>query len=53
LTTAHGQQQTYYDFDYNDEDTIFEEINEFYSFIEADQLAENLRMWNGSFDGGE
>lgn len=43
--------QTYYDFEYKDEDTIFEEINEFYSFIEADQLAENLRMWQDSFEG--
>ncbi|CAG7848847.1 SubName: Full=Probable Protein required for hyphal anastomosis (HAM-2) {ECO:0000313/EMBL:CCA68099.1} [Serendipita indica DSM 11827] len=44
-------QQTFYDYHYDDEDSLFEEINEFYAFIEADQLAENLKVWQGSFDG--
>ncbi|KAG8808488.1 Factor arrest protein 11, partial [Serendipita sp. 399] len=44
--------QTYYDYHYDDEDTLFEEINEFYAFVEADQLAENLRVWtSGPFKG--
>ena len=28
------------------------EIEEFYSYVEMPQAAENLRAWEGSFDGG-
>jgi hypothetical protein len=54
LTTVSDgfQQQQHYDFRYEDEDNVFEEINEFYAFVEADQLGENLRLWQGSFDRG-
>lgn len=52
-TFSDRYQQTYFDFRYEDEDNLFEEINEFYAFIEADQLAENLRLWQGSFEGGQ
>ncbi|PVF94747.1 hypothetical protein CPB86DRAFT_808407 [Serendipita vermifera] len=51
LPTPQKPKQTYYDFHYEDEDNLFEEINEFYAFIEVEQLAENLRVWQGSFDG--
>lgn len=29
------------------------EIDEFYSYVEMPQVAENLKAWNGSFPGGE
>lgn len=47
-------QQSFFDFHYEDEDNLFEEINEFYAFQEVEQLAENLRMWqqSGDFGGG-
>jgi hypothetical protein len=38
---------------YEDEDTVFNEIEEFYSYVEMPQVAENLRAWQGSFIGGE
>jgi len=52
LTT--DPQQSYFDFHYEDEDNLFEEINEFYAFQEVEQLAENLRIWQQSseFKGG-
>lgn len=28
------------------------EIDEFYSYVEAQQFEENLRAWDGSFAGG-
>ena len=28
------------------------EIEEFYSYVEMPQVAENLKAWNGSFPGG-
>jgi len=43
-------QQSYFDFHYEDEDNLFEEINEFYAFQEVEQLAENLRIWQQSSD---
>lgn len=38
---------------YEDEDTALDEIEEFYSYVEIHQVAENLRAWQGSFHGGE
>lgn len=29
------------------------EIEEFFSYVEAPQVEENLRAWEGSFEGGE
>ena len=48
------EQQSYFDFHYEDEDNLFEEMNEFYAFQEVEQLTENLRMWQqtGDFNGG-
>lgn len=52
-SSAHtGQQQSYYDFKYDDEDTVLNEIEEFYSYVEMPQVAENLKAWEGSFPGG-
>lgn len=45
-------QQCYYDFKYDDEDTVLNEIEEFYSYVEMPQAAENLKAWEGSFQGG-
>lgn len=28
------------------------EIDEFYSYVEMPQVVENLKAWNGSFQGG-
>ncbi|KAI5125053.1 hypothetical protein M0805_007476 [Coniferiporia weirii] len=38
-----------YDFRYEDEDTVMNEIEEFFSYIEAPQFGENLKAWEGSF----
>lgn len=46
-------QQSFYDFRYDDEDTVLNEIEEFYSYVEMPQVAENLKAWEGSFSGGE
>jgi hypothetical protein len=45
-------QQCYYDFKYDDEDTVLNEIEEFYSYVEMPQATENLKAWEGSFQGG-
>lgn len=45
-------QQSSYDFRYDDEDTVMNEIDEFYSYVEMPQVAENLKAWQGSFPGG-
>ena len=36
----------------DDEDTVMSEIEEFYSYVEMPQVQENLKAWEGSFDGG-
>ncbi|KAF5388442.1 hypothetical protein D9615_000144 [Tricholomella constricta] len=41
--------QSWFDFVYDDEDTVMNEIDEFYSYIEMPQVAENLKAWEGSF----
>jgi hypothetical protein len=46
-------QQSFYDFRYDDEDTVLNEIEEFYSYVEMSQVAENLKVWDGSYPGGE
>jgi hypothetical protein len=45
-------QQSFYDFRYDDEDTVMNEIDEFYSYVEMPQVEENLKAWKGSFPGG-
>lgn len=37
---------------YEDEDTIFDELEEFLSYQEVQQLAYNISAWDGSFNGG-
>ncbi|KAG8956756.1 Factor arrest protein 11 [Tulasnella sp. 424] len=43
--------QSVYDYRYDDEDTVSNEIEEFYSYIEMPQVGENLRAWQGSYNG--
>ncbi|KAG8762882.1 Factor arrest protein 11 [Ceratobasidium sp. 423] len=45
------QRQQRFDFRYEDEDTVFNEIDEFFSYVEVPQYAENMRAWQGSFNG--
>ncbi|CUA67731.1 Factor arrest protein 11 [Saccharomyces cerevisiae S288c] [Rhizoctonia solani] len=45
------QRQQRFDFRYEDEDTVFNEIDEFFSYVEVPQYAENMRAWQGSFTG--
>ncbi|QRV73145.1 striatin-interacting protein 1 [Ceratobasidium sp. AG-Ba] len=45
------QRQQRFDFRYDDEDTVFNEIDEFFSYVEVPQYAENMRAWEGSFNG--
>ncbi|KAA1466295.1 hypothetical protein DENSPDRAFT_831103 [Dentipellis sp. KUC8613] len=49
--SAPKPKQSVYDFRYDDEDTVLNEIEEFYSYVEMPQVAENLNAWQGSFDG--
>jgi hypothetical protein len=37
---------------YEDEDSVFDEIEEFMSYQEVQQLSYNLSAWEGSFRGG-
>lgn len=41
-----------FDFKYDDEDTVMNEIEEFYSYIEMPQAAENMKAFEGSFKHG-
>lgn len=38
---------------YEDEDTVFDELEEFLSYQEVQQLGFNLSAWEGSFRGGQ
>lgn len=49
VSSAPKPKQSWYDFKYDDEDTVMNEIEEFYSYIEMPQVAENLKAWEGSF----
>ena len=51
VSTFHLQ-QVWYDFNYDDEDTVMNELDELYSYVEMPQVAENLRAWQGSFKDG-
>ncbi|KAN0097672.1 protein of unknown function (DUF3402) domain containing protein [Tylopilus felleus] len=51
VTSAPKPKQSFYDFRYDDEDTVMNEIDEFYSYVEMPQVAENLKAWQGSFPG--
>ncbi|KAH7916133.1 hypothetical protein BJ138DRAFT_688321 [Hygrophoropsis aurantiaca] len=51
VTSAPKPKQSFYDFRYDDEDTVMNEIDEFYSYVEMPQVAENLKAWEGSFPG--
>lgn len=42
-----------YDFHYDDEDNVVNEINEFFAYVETTQTEENLKCWEGSFQGGK
>lgn len=41
--------QSWYDYKYDDEDTVMTEIEEFYSYVEMPQTAENLKAWKDSY----
>ncbi|KAH8830238.1 hypothetical protein DL96DRAFT_1592116 [Flagelloscypha sp. PMI_526] len=43
--------QWWYDFNYDDEDSVMNELDEFYSYVEMPQVAENLKAWEASFSG--
>ncbi|CAK5262962.1 unnamed protein product [Mycena citricolor] len=51
VATMPKERQWWYDYKYDDEDTVMNEIDEFYSYVEMPQVAENLRAWEGSFSG--
>ncbi|KAH9062231.1 hypothetical protein EDB87DRAFT_1608017 [Lactarius vividus] len=51
VNSAPKPKQCYYDFKYDDEDTVLNELEEFYSYVEMPQAAENLKAWGGSFQG--
>lgn len=51
VSSAPKPKQSFYDFRYDDEDTVMEEFDEFYSYVEMPQVAENLKAWQGSFTG--
>lgn len=46
-------QPSFYDFRYDDQDTLSNELEEFYSYAEVAQFDENFRAWQGYFPGGE
>ncbi|TFK27022.1 N1221-domain-containing protein [Coprinopsis marcescibilis] len=52
-TNGQKPKQSWFDFKYDDEDTVMNEIEEFYSYIEMSQVAENLKAWEGCFPFGE
>ncbi|KAG7097243.1 hypothetical protein E1B28_004613 [Marasmius oreades] len=41
--------QWWYDFNYDDEDTVMNELDELYSYVEMPQVAENLKAWQGYY----
>lgn len=41
--------QSWFDFQYDDEDTVMNELEEFYSYIEMPQTLENYKAWEGCF----
>ncbi|KAF9076476.1 hypothetical protein BDP27DRAFT_1442530 [Rhodocollybia butyracea] len=47
--TVPKPKQWWYDYNYDDEDTVMNELDELYSYVEMPQVAENLRAWQGSF----
>ncbi|KAF8639788.1 hypothetical protein AX17_001048 [Amanita inopinata Kibby_2008] len=49
--TGPKPKQSWFDFKYDDEDTVMNEMEEFYSYVEMPQAAENLKAWEGSFPG--
>ncbi|KAK7695945.1 hypothetical protein QCA50_000584 [Cerrena zonata] len=49
--SAPKTKQSTYDFRYDDEDTVLNEIEEFYSYVEMPQAGENLKAWQGFFPG--
>ncbi|KAF5393764.1 hypothetical protein D9757_000267 [Collybiopsis confluens] len=49
VSTVPKPKQWWYDYKYDDEDTVMNELDELYSYVEMPQVAENLRAWQGSF----
>ncbi|KIK65551.1 hypothetical protein GYMLUDRAFT_39024 [Collybiopsis luxurians FD-317 M1] len=49
VAPAPKPKQWWYDYKYDDEDTVMNELDELYSYVEMPQVAENLRAWQGSF----
>lgn len=42
-----------FDYKYDDTDTIMNELDEFYPYVEMTQVAQNVDRFKGSFEGGE
>ncbi|KAF8204897.1 hypothetical protein BJ912DRAFT_1018161 [Pholiota molesta] len=51
--TVQKPKQSLFDFKYDDEDTVMNEIEEFYSYVEMPQVGENMKTWESSFHDGE
>lgn len=49
---SHVLKQSLFDFHYDDEDTVMNEIDEFYSYVEMSQVAENMKAWEDSYHDG-
>ncbi|TEB35348.1 hypothetical protein FA13DRAFT_1910340 [Coprinellus micaceus] len=49
VNNSQRPKQSWFDFKYDDEDTVMNEIEEFYSYVEMPQSAENLKAWEGCF----
>ncbi|KAF9055024.1 N1221-domain-containing protein [Hymenopellis radicata] len=47
--SAPKPKQWWYDYNYDDEDTVMNELDELYSYVEMPQVSENLKAWQGSF----
>jgi hypothetical protein len=52
VNNSQRPKQSWFDFKYDDEDTVMNEIEEFYSYVEMPQSAENLKAWEGCFPSG-
>ncbi|KAF5363950.1 hypothetical protein D9756_000807 [Leucocoprinus leucothites] len=49
MANSMKSKQSWYDYKYDDEDTVMAEIEEFYSYVEMPQAVENLKAWEDSY----
>ncbi|KAF8665597.1 hypothetical protein AX16_000054 [Volvariella volvacea WC 439] len=49
VNSGQKPKQSWFDFQYDDEDTMLNEIEEFYSYVEMPQVAENVKAFEGSY----